>query len=271
MSKAGTLLIARGLRVVRRGRALLDAIELSLHTGEMVALMGPNGAGKSTLLRALAGLLTPNEGRVEIDSRPLARLEPSQRARRIAWLAQEGELNWPVTVERMVALGRIPHLSWADPWREQDAAAVERAMQLTRTRRFRARRVDRLSAGERARVMLARVLAGEPDVLLADEPAAALDPYYRMELLSLLHSMVRRNGGMAVVIALHDFPLAWRYCDRLLLLDHGRLIADGHPHEVLTPERIAKIYRVRVTMSEAGPVPHAPLVEDAQGEAETNL
>ncbi|RMF16192.1 MAG: ABC transporter ATP-binding protein [Alphaproteobacteria bacterium] len=269
MSKAGTLLSARGLRVVRRDRALLDAIEISIHTGEMVALMGPNGAGKSTLLRVLAGLLTPDEGRVEIDARSLARLEPAERARRIAWLAQEGELHWPVTVERAVALGRIPHLSWADPWREQDAAAIERAMQLTRTRRFRARRVDRLSAGERARVMLARVLAGEPDVLLADEPAAALDPYYRMELLSLLHGMVR-NDGMAVVIALHDFPSAWRYCDRLLLLDHGRLIADGHPHEVLTPERIAEIYRVRVTMSEAGPVPHAPLVGDAQSEEETH-
>ncbi len=259
MSAPRDLLRADGVRVVRRGRVLLDDVTLAVRPGEMVALMGPNGAGKSTLLRVLAGL-TEEAGAVRLAGTPLPDIAPARRARRLAWLPQEGELHWPVAVERAVALGRLPHLDWTTPWREADQQAVERALRLTRTRRLRSRRVDRLSAGERARVMLARALAGTPEVLLADEPAAALDPYYRMDLLALLRRLA--GGGMAVIIALHDFSLAWRYCDRVLLLAQGRLVADGAPAEVLTAERIAAVYRVRTVTSAAGPVPHAPIDEE---------
>jgi iron complex transport system ATP-binding protein len=191
-----------------QGHPVLHQAALRAGPGEFVALCGPNGAGKSTLLRALAGLV------------PGCRPDPT----RIAWLPQGASCAWALTVEEVVALGRIPH-------RDRARAPVERALALAGLTDFRHRRIDRLSGGERRRVMLARALATAPQALLLDEPTADLDPAAAHALLALL-ARFAQEGGIVVAI-LHAVPLASLYATRLALLSAGRIVADGPPHAVL--------------------------------------
>lgn len=233
---------------VRLGhRRVLDGIDLMVRPGELLGLIGPNGAGKTTLLRALAGLLPPESGRIAFDGEELARVPRSRLARQLAYLPQGGAIHWAVSVQTLVAMGRLPHLG---PWRgpnPSDRAAAERAMQVTETAHLAERPVTQLSGGERARVLLARALAGEPRLLLADEPVSGLDPYHRLEVMEHLQSLVRKSSSdekAGVVVVLHDLTLAGRFCDRLILVDSGRIVADGGAAEVLSPERLAEVYRV---------------------------
>ena len=192
--------------------------------GGLIGLIGPNGAGKSTLVRAIAGLL-PSEGAILIDDAPVASLAPRERAQRIAYLPQGQAVHWPLTVERLVGLGRLPHLApFARP-SPIDEAAIENALTRTDLIGLRARSIDELSGGERARVLLARALAVEAPLLLADEPLAALDPAHQIEVMALLRA--ESTNGTTVIAVLHDLTLAARWCDRLLLVDQGLLVADG--------------------------------------------
>jgi len=238
----------------------LDAVSVTLGAGRVVdnvsadlaggviGLIGPNGAGKSTLVRAIAGLV-PAEGMILIDGAPVTAMALGDRARRIAYLPQGQTVHWPLTVERLVSLGRLPHLApFARPGKA-DAEAIERALERTELRLLRDRPVDQLSGGERARVLLARALAVEAPLLLADEPLAALDPAHQIEVMALLRAEAARGG--TVIAVLHDLTLAARWCDRLLLIDHGRLVADGKPGEVLTADRIGSVYGVSAFIGEA--------------------
>ncbi len=221
---------------------VLRGVDIAVASGELVGLIGPNGSGKSTLLRALLGLIRLRNGRVLLGDRELHSLARRERARRIAYLPQHGASHWPLTVERLVALGRLPHQS---PWQElsaSDRAAIERAMTATDVGHLAGRVISHLSGGERLRVHLARALATEPEVLLADEPVAALDPYHQLQAMELLRSTADRGG--AVLVVLHELSLALRYCDRLVLLDQGRMVADGGPAEVLDDTRLADVYQV---------------------------
>lgn len=221
---------------------VLRGVDIAVAGGELVGLIGPNGSGKSTLLRALPGLIRLRGGRVLLGDRELHSLARRERARRIAYLPQHGASHWPLTVERLVALGRLPHQS---PWQElsdSDRAAIERAMAATDIGHLAGRVISHLSGGERLRVHLARALATEPEVLLADEPVAALDPYHQLQAMELLRSTADRGG--AVLVVLHELSLALRYCDRLVLLDQGRMVADGGPAEVLDDSRLADVYQV---------------------------
>ena len=241
MTQAMTL-EARDLRYSINGHAAVDGVSVALRRGELLGLVGPNGAGKSTLLRLLAGLLAPQQGAVTLEGAPLSSQAPEQRARRIGYLAQAGEVHWPLSVERLVALGRLPHLS---PWRQgsaQDRTAILRAMQACDVARFATRTVATLSGGERARVLLARALAVEPEILLADEPAAGLDPHHQLRVMDLVRE--RACAGMAVVVVLHDLGMALRFCDRVLLMDRGRAVSCGAAADVLTTDAIARIYDV---------------------------
>ena len=232
-------------------RRVVDHVSADL-AGGLIGLIGPNGAGKSTLVRAIAGLI-PAEGTIEIDGAPIAAMPLRERARRIAYLPQGQTVHWPLTVERLVALGRLPHLApFARPG-SIDAQAIESALERAELLSLRERPVDELSGGERARVLLARALAVEAPLLLADEPLAALDPAHQIEVMALLRAEAAH--GATVIAVLHDLTLAARWCDRLLLIDRGKLIADGKPADVLTANRIDAVYGVSAFIGEAAGEP----------------
>ena len=220
------------------GREIVHRIDCAVAKGEVVGLIGPNGSGKSTLLKALAGLLLPNSGMVRLNDTPLGGITPRQRAQILAYLPQGAECHWPLTVERVVELGRLPFDSG-----NADASHIENALRAVDALHLRDRMITELSGGERARVFLARALAGEPTLLLVDEPGAGLDPYHQLQLMELLATRARE--GRAVLVVLHDLALAARFCHRLLLLKEGRLIASGPPEEVLNEDLLTEVHGVR--------------------------
>lgn len=260
MSGAKPKLHASGL-VVRFGDALvLDVGSLDLRSGELTVLVGPNGAGKTTMMRALAGLLAA-EGRIEIDGRPLASFDARDRARLIAYLPQGHVFHWPMPVAAVVALGRYPYGDAFSSLSDADRAAIARALTATATEAFASRPVTALSGGERARVALARALASETPILLADEPTVSLDPRHQLVVMELLQRAART--GAAVLAIVHDLALAARFADRIVIMDRGRLVADGSARAVLTPERIAEVFGVEATLvADAGgtvPILRRPL------------
>ncbi len=238
-------------------RPVLSDIDLQLDAGEFVGLLGPNGAGKSSLLRCMAGLLPPDNGHIHLDDRPLNALPRMQRARQIAYLEQDADCHWPMMVEDVVALGRLPYrLATRRNWTELDPVCrqhIDTALEESDLVALRRRRVDGLSGGERRRVMLARTLATGSRLLLADEPAAGLDPAHQLQLMQLLAA--KADEGMTVVVVLHDLALAARYCRRIVLLAGGRKVADGSPGEVLNPEQLSRTYGIRAYVGETEGLP----------------
>lgn len=228
---------------VRLGRHLaVENVNVVLEPGQLVGVIGPNGAGKSTLIRALLGLAKPASGTVAIDGVPIERLPRREAARRVAYLPQGQTLHWPLLVERLVALGRMPHMGPLSRLSATDEAAIDAALARADVLHLKGRVATELSGGERARVMLARALAVEARALIADEPLAALDPGHQIDVMDLLKA--EATGGSLVVTVLHDLGMAARYCDRLLLMDRGRLVADGAPMAVLTEDSLARVYGI---------------------------
>lgn len=236
------LLEADKLSVEYNGTPILDAVSLSADAGSVIGLIGPNGAGKTTLVKVLAGLLKPSTGSVLLDNKPLDQWSREGRARCLGYLSQDRTVHWPVSVERLVSLGRLPHRGPWDSLSDDDEGAVGAALDATDVAALRHRTVTTLSGGELARVLLARVLAGAPKVLLADEPVSGLDPGHRLQVLERLRALAQH--GCLVIMVMHDLTLASRFCDRLVLLDQGRLIADGVAQNVLSSERLASVYGV---------------------------
>ncbi|MEA2943046.1 MAG: iron complex transport system ATP-binding protein [Bradyrhizobium sp.] len=236
------LLTAQGLGVVLGGRAVLNDVSLSLRSGHLVALVGPNGAGKTTLLRALAGLVS-SQGEIHVGGDALSSLPLRERARRFAYLPQGHVVHWPLPARDIVALGRIPHGA-TDPARltAKDAEVVQWAMQTTEVVEFSERRVTELSGGERSRVALARVLAVEAPVMLADEPTASLDPRYQIDVMTNLRKAA--DGGMLVIVVTHDLGLAARFADTVLVLSEGRLVAQGTPADALSEKLMHDVFRI---------------------------
>ena len=196
-----------------------------MRPGEMVGLIGPNGSGKTTLLRILANLRTPEAGRVRYAGRTAAEVGARELARQIAYLAQGGAVHWPMRVEALVALGRLPHRR---PFQGLDAAdrdAIEQAMIAADVVALRGRTMGQVSGGERMRILLARALAVDAPMLLADEPIAALDPLHQLQVMELLRTTARNGRG--VIVVLHDLALAARFCDRLVLLAQGGILVEG--------------------------------------------
>jgi len=241
-------LTAEGLNVELAGRLVLNDISLSLASSHLVALVGPNGAGKTTLLRALAGLL-PSDGAIHVGGAALASLSLRERARRFAYLPQGHIVHWPLPARDIVALGRYPHGA-TDPARlsAKDSDAVLRAMRATDVVEFSDRRVTELSGGERSRVALARVLAVEAPVILADEPTASLDPRYQLDVMKTLRAAADQ-GGLVIVVT-HDLGLAARFADHLLVLSQGRLVAEGAPAAALSAQVMADVFRVSAYRAE---------------------
>ncbi len=245
-----TLFRATEVSVSAGGQRILDRANIEIAGGELVGLIGPNGAGKTTLMRAMAGLQPIEHGAVVLDGQPIRLIERRALARRLAYVAQGSEIHWPLTVERLVALGRLPHLgAWQRP-AEADRRAIAQAMEDADVDYLAERRVTTLSGGERMRALLARALAVEPEVLLADEPVAALDPLHQLELMDLLRRQA--DGGGATVVVLHDLSLAARFCHRLVLLHEGSVLAHGKPVDVLTPETLTHAYGIEAVIERRG-------------------
>ena len=229
------------------GRPVLKGVTVAVAGGEFVGLIGPNGAGKTTLLRAILGL-TPATGSVTIAGRDAHALPAADRARKVSYMPQEREIAWPVTVRRLVSLGRTPHRAPFAALSDKDDAAVEAAMTRMDIRTLADRPATELSGGERARVLVARALAQEAGLMLADEPTAGLDPEHQIALMRIFVGLAEE--GRSVVASLHDLSLAARWCSRLVLLDGGRIVADGPPREVLTAERLRAVYRIETHIME---------------------
>ncbi|PJG47834.1 ABC transporter [Sphingobium sp. LB126] len=244
---------AQGLSVRLGRHPAVNGIDLDLEPGRLVGIVGPNGAGKSTLIRALLGLVKRENGSVLIDGIDSARLTRRDVARRIAYLPQGQTLHWPLAVERLVALGRMPHLGPLSRLSAEDEAQIDAALARADVLHLKGRVATELSGGERARVLLARALAVGAPALIADEPLAALDPGHQIDVMDLLKA--EAQAGSLVVTVLHDLGMAARYCDRLLLMDRGSLVADGAPLEVLTEENLARVYGISARIETAGDRP----------------
>lgn len=235
-------------------RNILENLSFELKQGEFVALIGPNGAGKSSLLRCLAGLHADYSGQIRMTEAEITSLSDTDRAKSLAYLEQNPHCHWPMTVRDVVALGRLPHRLSGNRMTVECRQNVEHAIEDTGLSGLADRRVDQLSGGEQRRVLLARTLATQAGILLADEPTAGLDTAQQLRMMNLLQS--RAEKGMLVVIVLHDLALAARYCGRMLLLSTGQLVADGAPGEVLTESQLRQTYGIdaRIDQSHGLPV-----------------
>ena len=258
---------AEGLSCEVEAQTLLDGVDLYAGRGRLVGLIGPNGAGKTTLLRAMSGILSYREGSVRLDGEDLESLSSRDVAASLALVPQIAPYTHGFTSIEIVLMGRYPHLGrFQIEGREDDRIARE-SMRMTDTERFAARTLDTLSGGERQRVFVSRALAQQPRVLLLDEPTSNLDVFHQLKVFDLVRRLV--DDGLTAIAAIHDLNMAARYCDRLALLSEGRVLAEGTPEEVLSPDAIerafgveAAVYRDPITGSLAvsliGPAPSAP-------------
>ena len=239
---------AENLSVRLGQRLVLDRVRFDLSAGEMVAVIGPNGAGKSTLLRALSGLVPLSSGRVLLDDRDVAGMCKTELGRQLAFIPQDRAVHWPLPVERVVGLGRLPHAPST-----HDRVAIAAALKAMDLEGLAKRRVSELSGGELARVLQARALAQEADILIADEPTAGLDMGHVLQLLGLLKGLVA--AGRSVIVAVHDVSLALRFCHRTILLCEGKVLAQGASDEVVTSQHLAHAFGVAVRIETLDNVP----------------
>ncbi|MFK8075941.1 MAG: ABC transporter ATP-binding protein [Granulosicoccus sp.] len=239
-----TCFTATAIDVRKSDKYLVKNVSIDVAQGELIGLIGPNGAGKSTLLATLAGVDAPSAGKIHLGEEAIKDIPIKERATRIGWLEQLGTVHWPISVERLIMLGRIPHLpSWGKP-QQDDIDAVEHAISIADCQSIRHQIVTTLSGGERSRVLLARALAAEPTLLFADEPVSALDLGHQLQTMQLLRDFACENR--AAIVVLHDLSLAARYCDRLYLMSGGEVVAHGEIAAVLSHENLEKVYGVSV-------------------------
>ncbi len=237
-----SLLSGHGIDYLIDSIQILEEIDIRVEAGELVGLIGPNGAGKSSLLRLLTGVEACTRGEVCFDEQPLGLMSDTLRSQRMGYLVQGAMAYWPFSVEQVVELGRVPYQKWWQQATGDDQKIVEEAMTKTETLAYRNRIVTTLSGGEQTLVMLARIFATQPDLIFADEPVAALDPYHQLHVMEILRD--HATATRAAIVVLHDLSLAARFCDRLYLLNHGKLHSSGSVSEVLTRENIGEVYGV---------------------------
>jgi iron complex transport system ATP-binding protein len=246
-------LIAKDLTVRRSGRAILDHVSLTVRPGGLVVVIGANGAGKSTLLNTLAGLLEPDEGEIEFDGKPLKAWKGSDLARKRAFVPQNPRCDWPLPVERLVALGLTPRLPPFGGLTSGMTGRIDKALADCDLLALRDQPATTLSGGELGRAMLARALVGDPQALIIDEPTAGLDPRHALDAMARLKALAA--DGRLVIASIHDLTLAARYADTLIALKDGKLVSNGATAEVLTPQMLGDVFEVeaRITATDHGP------------------
>ncbi|MCE6963080.1 iron-enterobactin ABC transporter ATP-binding protein [Enterobacter sp. MW07] len=258
MSTIPTRLRGENLTLGYGKKTVVQDLNVSIPDGHFTAIIGPNGCGKSTLLRTLSRLMTPLAGNVYLDGEQIQRYASKEVARRIGLLAQNATTPGDITVQELVARGRYPHQPLFTRWRKEDEAAVTRAMQATGITDLAAQSVDTLSGGQRQRAWIAMVLAQETAIMLLDEPTTWLDISHQIDLLELL-SELNRTQGYTLAAVLHDLNQACRYATHLIALRDGKIVAEGAPKAIVTPDLIEQIYGMRCMIID-DPVAGTPLV-----------
>ena len=228
-------------------KEVLKAVELEVTGGQFLGILGPNGSGKTTLIKNICGLLTPEEGEISIDQQSVKAFSKRSLARRIAVVHQGGAADFDFKVEEVVLMGRYAQIGRFQSERPIDFEAATQAMKLTGTWTLRDRSIKSISGGERQRVLIARALAQETDILLLDEPISHLDIKHQMEILSLCRKLALEQG-MTVIASLHDINMAARFCSEIVLMKSGTVVSIGTPRAVLTPDRMRDVYGIDVTV-----------------------
>ena len=265
---------AKGLHYEVDAQTLLDGVDLNVERGQFVGLIGPNGAGKTTLLRAIAGILSYSDGMVLLEGSDLKNVTPRDIARTLALVPQVAPYTQGFTALELVLMGRYPHMGRLQTEGPKDNLVARDAMRLTETAQFAQRTLDTLSGGERQRIFVSRALAQQPRILLLDEPTSNLDILHQLKVIGLVRKLV--DGGLTAIAAIHDLQLAARYCDRLVLMKDGRVLAQGAPESVLTPDAIASSFGVKVSVyrdSISGALAlslHGPVEENAHANGRLN-
>ncbi|KOV80869.1 ABC transporter ATP-binding protein [Nocardia sp. NRRL S-836] len=248
---------AEGVTVGYADRVVLDNLDVAIPTGVITTVIGPNGCGKSTLLRTLSRLLKPRQGTVLLDGHDIARLKTKDVAKRMGLLPQTPIAPEGLTVADLVARGRHPHQSWVRQWSSDDAQIVAKALEMTGVADLAHRPVDSLSGGQRQRVWISMTLAQGTDLLLLDEPTTYLDLAHAIDVIDLVDDL--HEGGCTVVMVLHDLNLAVRYSDNLIVMRSGKIVAQGHPSEVITSELLLDTFGLQAKVID-DPVSERPLI-----------
>ena len=243
----------KGVSFSYGSRPALDGVTMSVEGGEIVSLVGPNGSGKTTLIKCINRILKPKMGTVLVEKKDVGKVKLRELAKLLAYVPQSAAHTFPSTVFDTVLLGRRPYVNWGISPRDKEV--VSRMLSLMGLEEMALRGFNELSGGERQKVLIARALAQEPEVLLLDEPTSNLDLRHQLEVLGLVRSIVKKKG-MAAVMAIHDLNLAARFSDKLVFLHRGKIYDVGEPAEVLTQENIRKVYGVEAVISEDSGIPH---------------
>lgn len=227
---------------------VLKELSITIKEQEFIGLIGPNGSGKSTLLKTMGALLKPNSGNIQFKDHPLAEFNKKIFSQSVSWISQSHPMVFPFKVSEIVLMGRHPYLSPLSFETEEDFEIAQRAMEVTRTSQFADRYFNEISGGEQQRVMIASALTQNPEMMLLDEPTSALDLKYQIQILTILKNL-NQDRRMTLIMAMHDLNLTAKFCDRLILLDEGKIVCDGTPEQVLKKEILEKVYDIEVDLS----------------------
>ncbi|MEX2366291.1 MAG: ABC transporter ATP-binding protein, partial [Pseudohongiellaceae bacterium] len=242
--KQSVLIGAEKLTWLADGQAIINNLSLHLAPGELLGVVGPNGAGKSSLLKLLAAIHLPDSGNLQLLERPYASFTLTEFARTLAYLEQNPLIHWPLPVRKIIALGRLPHQGYFRLLNDADHGAIDAAIAATGISHLLDRQVNKLSAGEKLLVALSRLLATEPEIILADEPVASLDPYHQLLIMDLLSDWIASGKLGGAIVVLHDLTLAARYCSRIALLNQGSIVAEGTPEQVFSESNLSTYYHI---------------------------
>jgi len=224
---------------------VLHSVSVNVEPGEFIGVIGPNGSGKSTLLKILGGVLTPNSGNLFFKGKDFLNFNRKELARSITWIPQDHPMVFPFKVSEVVLMGRHPYLSAFTFEGDEDIKIARSAMEQTQTLQFAQRRFNEISGGEKQRVVIAGAIAQEPELMILDEPTSALDIKYQIQILNILKKLNQKKN-MTVILAMHDLHLASKFCNRLILLEEGKIFQDGKPEEVLQKKHLERVYGIKV-------------------------